>query len=144
MGSQSLRLAVFAIQEIVGGVVYIISGKHCVFSALLWNTQTSINAAEEIIAAICKKEGLRQHDLQFYDLLTHLGYRLFSPGSFVFKKIILQPEIRWEHIECPAGVVEVFRGYIGGARPVQQPENYSGDWESDRACGVIELFPPET
>lgn len=57
-------------------VRYIVLGNEVFFTATedCSKVTSTINAAEEIIEAICKKEGLRWKECRFYEIQTAIGY----------------------------------------------------------------------
>ena len=72
--------SVFFSPRYIGKVAYVIIGREVFFSGLT-RTTTTINAAEEIIRAICEAEGIRWQDFTFVDIQTHCGYPK-TPGDF--------------------------------------------------------------
>ena len=105
-----------------GEVAYaILSGGVCVFtySRITWaidstitKATSTINAAEAIVAAICRQEGISRDDLYFYDLQTARGYD--KPlGLFQYDRLKLDRVLRWQPEICPAEVIRLFAEFLG-------------------------------
>lgn len=74
---------------------------------------STINALEEIVQAICEKEGVSPRDLTFHDLQTCRGYKK-ELNQFVFDKIIFGKNgPSWVQVPCPSEIVKIFREFIG-------------------------------
>ncbi|MFA6391869.1 MAG: hypothetical protein WCW66_03925 [Patescibacteria group bacterium] len=63
-------------------VAYAIMARCVVFSGLTPNTTSTVNAAENIIMAICRAEGMEPNKFAFFDLQTSQTYGRFEPGEF--------------------------------------------------------------
>ncbi|HVY54217.1 MAG TPA: hypothetical protein VHC46_00510, partial [Thermodesulfobacteriota bacterium] len=116
-------------------VVYVIYGRQIVFSGLHSAKEgrvgSTINFAEQIIAAIAKAEKLDPRRHQFLDLQTHKGYGRYKPGNFAFN--LLKP-IWQKGCELPVGmswceghpdlkVIEDFSECIWGDNSRSTPRN---------------------
>ena len=64
-----------------GWVAYKIIRKEVFFAGLIREATSTINAAEDIIRAICKAEEISWQDFTFVDIQTHRGYQK-APGEF--------------------------------------------------------------
>ena len=108
-----------------GTVIYAIIGKRCVFTGIARLARSTINAAEDIILAIAKKENIKISDVTFYDLQTSVTYR-HSPGKFSFDRIKFSIEngeptnLYWIPEACPRDVAEVFSCFIDKEAAVPQ------------------------
>lgn len=116
-------------------VVYVILEDKVIFSGITKGGST-INYAEEVVAAISKAESIKPLKYQWFDLQTSLGYSTKVPGSFDFKRLILgvakryrklpkgavvlgpKPGSvrieRWIPIPCPESIEGLFKKYIAG------------------------------
>ena len=73
-------------------VVYAIVGDCCYFSGIEKKFRTStINAADSVITAICKQEGILPDRLRWFDLQTHRGYDSKQPGEFELDELVILP-----------------------------------------------------
>ena len=72
-------------------VAYVVDGYNIYFSGLERRKTSTINAAEEVILVLCRAEGLKWQNCQFYDIQTHLGYRK-SPGEYIVDSLkVIRP-----------------------------------------------------
>lgn len=65
----------------VGRVVYVVRLMRCMFCSVHPVPEDS-QPLTEILAAICRAEGLPLDRLEFYELRTHRGYPQISVGAF--------------------------------------------------------------
>lgn len=96
-------------------VVYAIVGDCCYFSGIEKKLRTStINAAESIIMAICKQEGVFPNRLRWFDLQTHHGYDSKQPGGFELDEVVFKHDskVYWIPTLCPPDIFLLFREYI--------------------------------
>lgn len=110
-----------------GLIIYTVhsDGKVVYFSGITNPEQSTstVNAAEQIIAAICSKEGLDWEGVSFYDIQTHLGYYK-DPGEIEAYLLITKAAdgsqisvTDWQSIdlsEIPDQVLKIFRNFIEG------------------------------
>jgi hypothetical protein len=94
----------------------------CVYSGITRYTGSTINYAEVIIHAICKKENISLDQINFFDLQTCLGY-CKKPGEFECDRIYFKlkneriENISWGRTNCPAKVLKIFSKLIQGEAP---------------------------
>ena len=84
-------------------------------SGSMWleKATSTINAIEDIVKAICKKERRKPKGLVFYDLQTSRAYKQ-KPGQFVFDRITFtNGNPSWNQVVCPPRIVDAFRAFIG-------------------------------
>jgi hypothetical protein len=109
-----------------GRVAYLVADDQVIFSGLTLPSESTstINAAENIVEAICETEGLNWRSVTFYDIRTHRGYH--KPAGFCeVNKLNLVPDlsdhsvpfrVSWEVLNCddfPEEVWELFGPFIG-------------------------------
>jgi len=95
---------------------YVITNDCCTFTAVDAQTTSSINAAEDIVEAICAQEGCQFHQLRFFDLQTHLGYSSKQPGHFEYDEVELESlsgTPRWIKANLPTEIRTLFAREIG-------------------------------
>lgn len=108
--------------------------KKCVFTGISKPVTTTINAAEDVVMSIARAEDFRTSQrVEFFDLMTHLGYGGHEPGVIQFARLVLKRatdggtrnfEVDWDWmVRCPENVIEVFRENIGGTRIIQARGN---------------------
>ena len=75
-----------------GVVAYAVSGNTVYFSGLTpgYLSTSTINAAENVVLAICNKLGKRWDELRFVDIQTHLGY-VKKTGEFCADELVIAP-----------------------------------------------------
>jgi len=106
-----------------GEVAYLVIDENCYFSGITMEATSTINAAEEIIAAISSQEGVALGKFTFFDLQTHRKYPRHSEGYFTMDKIRFRvdgenlKELGWGTVECPQEVFDAFHEYIGDPPP---------------------------
>lgn len=105
--------------------MYVIIDNKCYFSGAKNELFTStINAAESIITAIAKQEGVSVWTLEWFDLQTHCGYSSKQPGQFELDQVVLTENLRgthiydffvkeWDPVSCPDEIRTLFKEYIG-------------------------------
>ena len=105
----------------IASVAYIILRDKCIFTACQESSQgSSVNFAEEIIAAIASQETLDPKSLRYFDIKTRMSYGEDmtlrpKPGSFEFDEVMNWWEgPRWSTTVCPKYVSDLFRKYIDG------------------------------
>ena len=87
----------------------------CVYTGLESEVGSTINYAEDIIAAIAEKEGFDPSEITFFDLQTWKGYD-GDEGVFAYDKLVFKNPAYVENFEptvCPAEVIEEFQEFIG-------------------------------
>jgi hypothetical protein len=101
-------------------VIYLIKDRQCYISGIESEKRTAtINAAEDIVMAIAKKEKFDFLNYRFYDLQTQKGYDYFLPGQFQFDELRLVKDIHglrvdaWIKSELPKEIFAIFRVHIG-------------------------------
>ncbi len=112
-----------------GTVFYAILGNSCYFSGINRtggprSATSTINAAEDIITAIAKQEGIPAKKLQFFDLQTQEGYQKLA-GVFELDKVVFEvtddgvvENLSWSaDVPCPPQVQYLFRDLIGDMDP---------------------------
>lgn len=116
-----------------GIVVYVRLGNQCVFSGVTTETNSTINLAEHIIAAIAESEEVDPSLLHFFDLQTYRGYARggdrWRPGIFEFSRLVIEMRARmpvvlgWEPVRCSDKIVRLFAPLIGpNSRQRDTPE----------------------
>lgn len=108
----------------------IINGSQCIFSGASDSGTSTINAAESIVALICREE--KRNDLTFFDLQTYLGYSHYQKGEYDFNQLTVpipfnmakrwDYKMDWRPLPCPQEVLDIFRESIGG-----EPRRIGGD-----------------
>lgn len=89
-------------------------GNKCVFSQVppISGRVSSVNLAERVIDAICKRKKLKRSKMRFFDLMTRTAYgALDKPrkGMFEFFEVLYDgKKIRWTHMICPAYIAMDF------------------------------------
>lgn len=100
-----------------GDVMYVIENKKCVYCGVTPSATSTINAAERIIVAIAKQEGVSPQSLSFFDLQARSGYSHIKQNEFYFDEVRFSgndnPEnISWHPAPCPTEILKLFRQYI--------------------------------
>ncbi len=114
-------------------VVYGVDGRKIVFSGIRTGVRTStINAAEDIIRAICRQESISHKQYLFFDLLTHTGYesRELKPGCYKIAQL---------RITCNSGNVSVEQWMWGRCSPAVENafDRFIGKTESGSKKNVM-------
>ena len=105
-------------------IIYAILGNQCVFTQATRGTNSSINLAEHIIAAVAESEQVDPTQLHFYDLQTHLGYGgpgnyHYPPGVFDYDELEFEMRgrvpnvLNWTPVRCPEEIAKLFAPFIG-------------------------------
>ncbi len=100
-------------------VTYIRFGDQIVFMGMTSNCTSTINAAEEIVNEIAKREGVHPSTVTFYDLQTRQGYSHIRSGDFVIDELVCQIEngvvvgiLEWREGHCEYEALRYFQGFI--------------------------------
>lgn len=72
-------------------VVYLVYRNKIYFTGISAGKKSTINAAEDVIKAICKTEGLRRQDYVFYDVICQSSYAGYASGEYRISRLIIQP-----------------------------------------------------
>lgn len=133
-------------------VTYAVYGGRIVFTAMHsirdGPMQSTINAAESIVAAIIEQERISDPEwIRFYDLQTGKGYpgSHRRPGEFTFNKLKLSWEsgvkqptrVSWTEIHCSEDVLNDFKYYIWGNEPKDAGRNMAVAHGAIPACAPI-------
>lgn len=105
-------------------------GNTIIFSGITNPATSTINAAEDIILAICAQEGCQPTAVRCFDLQTHLNYSGTEPGEFMYDEVKFKvrggklEDLSWDgSVPCPPEVVALFREHIGGTGEPYRMEN---------------------
>lgn len=79
--------------------VYLCDGDRIFFSGLEGHPST-INAAEQVVLAICKAEGLEWQNCTFYDIQTRSGYPTHEIGWYAVDRLILVDTNGSPHVDA--------------------------------------------
>ena len=121
MSKKALKEAPYVTNGRVGRVVYAIEGSRCVFCGISGRDASStINAAEEIVEAIVRLDGVDPKTMVFYDLQTTSGYPNKVPGDYDFDR--LDVEVAgggqriivndWTPDDCPEDILRKFAKHL--------------------------------
>jgi len=119
-----------------GQVLYVIIDNKCIFTALGYDFTSTINGCESIVEEIARLKGCSIHDLEFYDLQTHVMYDSKVPGKFEIDNIVVHEEPVEEEIE------DILREAQGDII-IKGPHRWEPGWNPAKLDpSIIELFRP--
>ncbi len=122
-------------------VTYVIHGKNIYYTGLHRNRTSTINAAENVVGAICEAEKIGWRDYTFHDVVCQSCYKHYKPGEFRIAQLQLEPNERSFRVifyrdvaispgipapegfvsKVEPGVIATFRPFIGSPNPTEFP-----------------------
>lgn len=120
-----------------GQVLYVVVGKRCIFSGLIDNATSTINACEAIVEEIARLEKCGIDGLVFYDLQTHVAYSSKHPGVFEIDRIVVH------HHPIEDEINDMLREAQGDIILKVRPQSWTPCWNpANLSQKIIEMFRP--